>query len=226
MRKSGLASRTRDGERGEALIEFTAVMMVLFVFTLGTIDLCLLMVNWASYNRATYAGARFAVITNPVATNINTTIAANNGYYPGDSCLNTNTGAASGGCAIKAAATCNATNASGSTGTCTGGYGFDPAAMPLIVTKMNSALILGTLDARQVTVTYTPTNVGFVSRPNGSPMNVTVSLQCVQSQLFFINYLMRWVLPTPASCSGFTPPKGLPLPGFSTTLPSEDLTTN
>ncbi|MEI8177423.1 TadE/TadG family type IV pilus assembly protein [Aestuariivirga sp.] len=221
-----MASRSREGERGAALIEFTAVMFVLFVFVLGTVDLCLLMVNWASYNRATYAGARFAVVTNPVATNINATITANTGSYAGDSCLNSNTGAASGSCVIKAAAICNATNTAGSAGSCTGGYTFDTVAMPLIVSKMNSAVIIGQLDARQVTVTYTPTSVGFVSRPNGSPMSVTVSLRCVQNELFFINYLMRWVLPTPAACSGFTPPKGLPLPSFATTLPSEDLTTN
>lgn len=225
MRKSGLASRSRKSERGAALIEFTAVVGVLMVFLLGTVDLCIIMMNWASYNRATYTGARFAAVSDPVATGINNTIAAAGSGATGDTCINATDGTASGKCTIKAATTCTATNANGSTGTCPG-YTYNAAAMQAIVTQMNSALIIGSLDPRQVSVTYTPSNVGFVSRPNGSPINLTVSLSCVQSQLFFINYLMRWVLPTPASCNGFTPPKGLPLPGFATTLPSEDLTTN
>ena len=101
------------------------------------------------------------------------------------------------------------------------------AALDAIVARMNDDAPGRTIDKRLVTVTYTPTNVGFVQRPGGSPMNITVELRCVRHEFFFLSALMRWVFSAPVSaCTGNGITDGVPLPTFTSTLPSEDLTTN
>lgn len=221
-----MANSFRQDTSGAAFVEFTVVFPMLMLFLLGTVDVTMLMVNWASYNRATYAGARFAAISNPVAPGIN---AAISGTKAGQNCINSTTGAASGNCTARSATTCIASGAV-TGGSCTNGYTWSTAsdtALDAIVTAMRQLLLVGTLDRRQVSVTYTPTNVGYVMRTGGPPLNITVSIRCAQFQFIFLQPLMGWAFPAPpTACRGITIPNGVTLPPFSTTLPSEDLTTN
>lgn len=218
----------RRDERGAAFVEFAVAFPVIMLFILGGVDIGLMMVNWTSYNRATFAGARFASISNPVAMGINATISGASGtILPGQSCLNSTTGAPSGNCTTRKESTCIATSgATGGAGSCTNGYTFDKAALDAIVDRMRERLMEGSLDRRQVSVTYTPTNFGYVSRAGGAPMNVTVSLRCLRQHFFFLDGLMGWAFPPPADCAGISVAEGVRLPTFSTTLSSEDLTTN
>ena len=217
-----MASSLRRDDSGATFVEFAVVFPILMFFVLGAVDVSLLMVNWMSYNRATYAGARFAAISNPVATGINTTIA---GGTAGNSCINPNTGASTGNCTAKSATTCIATGAT--TGSCTNSYTFDNAALDAIVAKMKEVMIEGTLDRRQVSVTYTPITMGYVGRPDGFPMNITVAIRCVRHRFYFMQGLMRWTFPAlTGTCAGIPVPEGITLPDFATTMPSEDLTSN
>ena len=140
---------------------------------------------------------------------------------------NSTTGAPSGNCTTRKESTCIATSgATGGAGSCTNGYTFDKAALDAIVDRMRERLMEGSLDRRQVSVTYTPTNFGYVSRAGGAPMNVTVSLRCLRQHFFFLDGLIGWAFPAPTDCAGISVASGVKLPIFSTTLSSEDLTTN
>lgn len=217
-----MANRLTSDERGATFVEFTAVFPFLMLLLLGTVDVGLLMVDWASLNRATYAGARFAAISDPVATGINAPIA---GTLKGQSCINPATGASTANCTARAATTCVATG-SPTGGSCPG-YTFNNTAMDAIVTEMNKLMILGTLDRRQVSVTYTPTNIGYVGRSDGFPVNITVGIRCFKHKFYFLEALMGWAFPAAGSeCNGVPMTTGILLPAFATTLPSEDLKTN
>lgn len=218
-----MGSSFRNDSSGAALVEFTLVFPVVMVIILGVIDVALLMIDWSSYSRITYTGARYAATNAPVASGINADIA---GTIAGASCVDGNTGATTSNCTVRNPSTCTATSATaGGSGTCTNSYGFTAAALDGIVGEMQK--LLPALDRRQVSVTYTPILVGYVGRPGGYPMNVTVSIRCVQHEFYFLPSMLSWVMPSPpASCNGITVPKGVVLPPFSTTLPSEDLATN
>jgi hypothetical protein len=67
-------------------------------------------------------------------------------------------------------------------------------------------------------ISYQLNGSGYVGRPGGLPMNVTVSVQNVTHQFYFLAAIMRFFGGTFAS----TPA----IPAFATTLTSEDMATN
>src|SRR5262245_7290514 len=89
-------NRLRRDINGSSLVEFTLVFPVLILVALGTIDVTLMLFEWAMANKAVYRGARVAVVSSPVATGI-----TNPTYDPlllGESCFNSGTGIANGNC--------------------------------------------------------------------------------------------------------------------------------
>lgn len=217
-----MANRLARDESGATFIEFAAVFPFLMLLLLSAVDVGMLMADFAGLNRATYAGARFAAISDPVATGINATIT---GTTNGQSCINPTTGAATANCTVRSATTCVATG-SPTGGSCPG-YGFSDGAMNAIVAEMNQLMILGKLDRRQVSVTYTPTGLGYVGRTDGYPVNITVGIRCYKHKFYFIQAFMGWAFPAAGTeCNGVPMTSGFLVPAFATTLPSEDLKTN
>lgn len=223
-----MANRFHRDDSGSVLVQFTLVFPLLMLVVLGTVDIGLMFFSWAGGYKATYAGARFAAISAPVAPSIvGTTVSTSSGTN-GTSCFDPSSGAPD----LTASCTmwnvqCTATG-SGNAGNCTGGAGsFSDAAFTAILNKMQSYYLSRTLDRRQVIVSYESMGLGYIGRPGGSPMTVTVSLRCMKHQMFFLEPLMGWAFPAlPAACNGIPTNPGIQLPTFSTTLPSEDLTTN
>jgi hypothetical protein len=83
------------------------------------------------------------------------------------------------------------------------------------------------LQRQNVVISYQTTGLGYVNRPNGLPMNVTVSLRCMSHQFYFLGALMGWAFPNlPNSCPSPLTTNGPIISSFATTLTSEDLTTN
>lgn len=210
-------------EGGATFVEFTVVFPLVLAFTFGLVDLGLLMFNWAEANRATYAGARHAAVSDPVPRNINIATAAAGNAINGDECFKTD-GTPSLKCAPVSATTCTGT---GPTTVDCGSYTANEAAFAAILGKMQEQYLSKTLDPRQVSIRYEPLPLGYVGRPGGYPMNITVSLQCIRQEIYFVAGLFGWAFP-PLSpeCRGITETNGFPLPTFATTLPAEDLETN
>jgi Flp pilus assembly protein TadG len=224
-RQSGI-SIWRD-LNGASLVEFTVVMPVLFVLTLGTVDLGYLLYDYGLANKAAYVGAHRAILSNPAAIDVravswDTTKTGNN-------CSSAS--GTTGDCSTYAASTmCTAT--SNSAGTCTGTtYTFSSANFNAIVGAMQK---LYGCTAGSSTCQLQPTNVsityaisgtlGFVGQPNGLPMNVTVAVRCMYHPFYFIGALLSFVYTAQSGCNG--PATGWAIPAYSTTLTSEDLATN
>ena len=215
---------------GSALVEFTLVFPLFLLVAFGTVDFTYMLFDWDMANKATYLGARTAVVSNPIASGITsvtytTTQLANLGLP----CFNPD-GTANGNCPAITSVVC--TPAASSGGSCTGGYTFDDAAFTTILTQMRKAFppvgaAANRLQRQDVQITYQTNGLGFVGRPaafGGLPMDVTVSIRCMTHQFFFLGALMNWAFAAPpAGCPAG--PSGPAIPAFATTLTSEVLVT-
>lgn len=215
---------------GSALVEFTVVFPIFMIVAFGTVDVSYMMFEWAQANKATYAGARRAVVSDPVATGI-TSLTMPASDVVGTFCFDTSSGGANGNLPT-ACPTVDTTCTPGSSGgSCTGGYTWNEAAFSNasktgIFDVMQN--IFPRLQRQDVLIAYKTNGLGYVGETNtptggfSLPMNVTVSIQCLTYQMFFISNFF------PSSGPGAGCPAGAAgpaIPAFSTTLPSEGMTT-
>jgi Flp pilus assembly pilin Flp len=206
MRSGTSVRRIVKDTEGASLIEFTLVFPLILLVALGTVDAALVLFDHAQGNKAAQRGARVAVVAPPVAEG-----ATDLEYISiGSNCFDVATGLPNGNCEVVDAVCSN--------GACTGTHtGFDTDAFNDILGEMQ--LMFPRLDAENVQIAYRSTSLGFSGRPGGVPMEVTVEIRCMTSQLFFLGALMGWVLQSPAGCPNAEP--GWQLPPFATTLSSE-----
>ena len=197
---------------GSSLVEFTLVFPVLILVALGTIDFSFMLYEWNLASKATYRGARFAAVNDPVSPDLtNPTYTAADLGKP---CFVPGTGASTTLCPTFDY-TCSSPNVS-----CPN---FSAVNFNAILAVMQQTF--PRLQAGHVLVRYQTNGLGFVGRPVGLPMNITVSLRCLTHQFFFIQRLMGWAFNAPAvGCP--TGPAGPTVPAFASILASEDLTTN
>jgi len=193
---------------------------VFILVALGTVDVSYMLYEWTLANKAAYAGAHRAIVSNPVATGI-----TNLTYDPtliGQSCFDSGTGAANGNCP-SVQVSCQGTNG----GSCTNSYVFDNTAFTNpnrtgIFDRMQQ--IFPRLQPQNVTISYQTNNLGFNGRPDGLPMAVTVSIKCMTHQFYFIDALVpAWAFPSPPGCPAGL--QGLAIPKFASTLQSEGMVT-
>lgn len=227
MRSLTLAARLFHDQAGSSLVEFTLVFPIFLLIALGTIDVSYMLFDWALANKAAYAGAHVAIVSDPVAGGITD---LNDSYQValiGDMCVDpsSTTGANSNcpafrvvctGAATLGSCTCTTLDSFGSG--CLSFTGFDPtdASFATIYNRMHS--IFHRLQRQNVTITYQTNNLGFVGQPNGVPMNVTVSIDGMTHPTFFVGPLLSFF--------GGNFGANVPIPSFATTLTSEDVATN
>jgi hypothetical protein len=217
MRSNQLAVRFWRDIAGSVLVEYTVVFPLFMLVTLGTVDVAYMLYEWALANKATYVGARAAVVSNPVAQNITEDRLL---YDPsqlkqmGQYCFDFATGTGNGNCpdvkvdCTSTACTPNTFGFNGSAFTNANGTG--------IFDRMK--VIFPRLQPDNVTISYQLNGSGYVGRPGGLPMNVTVSVQNVTHQFYFLTGIMPVFGGRFGSASA--------IPAFATTLTSEDITTN
>lgn len=201
--------------QGASMIEFTLVFPVLLLVAFGTVDVTMMLFDWARANKAAYRGARVAVVAPPVAGGI--TNLTYNSDFIGDDCFDQADGQPVGICET-VSTTCTPQSSGGQ---CVGTHTtFQDAAFTTILTEMQQ--ILPRLQRENVQISYRSTSLGFAGRPDGVPMELTVSVRCMTSQFFFLSALMNWVFPSlPDDCPAAPP--GPAMPAFATTLTSESM---
>lgn len=218
----------RDCE-GSALVEFTLVFPIFMVCAFGTVDVSYMLFEWAQANKATYIGARTAVVSNPVASGVTNLTYSTQTTELSASCFNAADGTANSTASCPTVSTV-CTPSSGTGGSCTGGYTFDNTAFTTVFTKMQA--VFSRLQRQDVQITYKTNGLGYVGElstglnaPGTSgalPMNVTVAIRCMTHQIFFISNFITGAAPGAGCPAG---PVGPAIPAFSTTLPSESLFT-
>jgi Flp pilus assembly protein TadG len=231
MRSDKLVPRLLRDNAGSVLVETAIVLVLFFLLALGTVDATYMFFEWAMANKAAHVGARTAVVSNPVDPSVYSNLSFSPSQLQkfGDACYdssgdNVNCPAMNSVCTSTGCSVCNSNGCVGSR--------YDANSFNTILTAMKQ--VFPRLAAQNVRISYETNGTGFVGEPyfdnttcNGCfilPMNVTVSIQCMTHQFFFIDALMGWIFSPPANCP--TSPKGAPIPAVATTRQSEDMFTN
>lgn len=203
----GLRGYTTN-DRGAVATEFALLFMSLFVLTIGILEFGLAVFEWARIEKALQRGARLAVVTDPVATDLRDFSGKTSANMFGDPCRDSATGGIQPYCQydpdpiVCTASGCN-------------GYGFDATAFNAIVARIQETN--PRIQAANVVVEYRATELGFVGRPGGraDEFNLVPSVTVRVRNLAYPFYVLDDLL-------GFS---NLIMPEFATTLIGEDLGT-
>lgn len=186
----------RRDETGGVLVEAAVLIPILFVFLLGAVDFLYAFSQWTAAVKAVELGARLAAVSDPVASGLNsipTDLLNPPTLQTGDSMPYFQV------TCDGASATCSCTG-----GTCTGMGSYDANAMNTIVYGRASAScsdaisyyytgmcdIFRRITPANVRIVYTQTGLGYAGRSSGPVPTISVSLQNLNYQFFFLNGLM------------------------------------
>jgi Flp pilus assembly pilin Flp len=205
-------------EDGAVLVEVTVVMTIMFVFILGSIEFLFALYQWNAATKAVQIGARIAAVSDPVAAGLNNLSRAVVGpsVPPGSAMPNF-------------VITCDGATARCScdtVGACPGVGAYDQAAMNTIVFGRGSTScfdatsyydtgmcdIFPRIHPENVVIIYAQTGLGYAGRPGGPVPTITISIQNLPFQFFFLSGLR-----------GF---KDIPIPALTTSITAEDLSSN
>jgi hypothetical protein len=206
----------RDTDGG-VLVEVTVMMSIMFVVVLGLVDLLYAFYQWNAAAKAVQMGARIAAVSDPVASGLRdvSTDVVSATLRPGRAmpAFMVTCDGASRTCACE--------------GACTGVGLYDAEAMNTIVFGRGSKAcgdadsfyhagmcdIFERITPANVKIVYTqpaaPTGLGSAGRPGGPVPTITVSLQSLRFEFFFLGDLL-----------GF---HNLHIPAMITTVTGEDL---
>jgi hypothetical protein len=213
-----LPVRLARDQDGAILVEATVTMTVLLVFVLGSIDFLVAFYQWNAAAKALLVGARIAAVSDPVADGLNNlSIAVAGPFMPAGAPMPSFVVRCDG-----AARTCTCE------GACTGITGYNDAAMNTIVFGRGSSScsdatslyyagmcdIFPRITAANVVIVYTQTGLGYVGRPNGPVPTISITLQNLPFQFYFLGGLMglsKINIPAVASIGGEDLSSGAPL---------------
>ena len=202
-------------QRGAVMVEVTIVLSLTLVLVMGGIDFLLLFYQWNAAAKAVQIGARLAAVSDPVASGLNDLSRAV-----------VSVSVPPGAAMPKFIVTCDGRTATcicNDVRACRGVKGYDRAAMNTIVFgrgnwscyDAKSAGEVGMCDVfsritpANVKIVYAQTGLGYVGRPGGPMPTITVSIQNLPFQFYFLGGLI-----------GF---RNLPIPASTTSITAEDL---
>lgn len=215
MENPRVTSFWRD-ESGATLVEHTVTIFGFLVILFGIIEFSFMFYQWNAASKAVQFAARRAAVSNPVSSDLSTMTGVSNTVLPGQPMPFFDR-------------VCLASNASGSSGSCSGGGTYSAANMQMLVfgrdgagvprTTCNLAETSGRLigmcnffdrlQANNVSVRYENTDLGYAGRPGGPIPTITVWITNLTFQHIFLGDLL-----------GMGPTA---LPGMATTVTGEDL---
>jgi Flp pilus assembly pilin Flp len=198
---------------GAVLVEVTVVMALMFIFILGSIDFLFAFYQWNAASKAVQIAARIAAVSDPVAIGLNgLSAAAANSFVPPGARMPTFLVRCEG-----KTETCNCI------GACPGVGAYNRAAMNTIIfgrgssscSDTNSYYRAGMCDvfsritAANVVIVYAQTGLGYAGRPGGPVPTITVSIENLPFQFFFLSGIM-----------GFDK---IQIPALTTSITAEDM---
>ena len=156
-----LPRRILTDRRGISSIEFAMVAAVFFLFVFGIIDFSRALWEWNMAARATQAGVRYAVVSNPVAEEIKTFSGlgldppvGNGATVPLDRF--------NGGNPVVC-------QKSGATGSCSTGWTYNEIAFQAIFQRIQG--VYGEITDQDVIVEYAHVGLGFSGNPAATPLS-------------------------------------------------------
>jgi Flp pilus assembly pilin Flp len=202
-------------QRGAVMVEVTIMLSLTLVLVLGAIDFLLLFYQWNAAAKAVQMGARVAAVSDPVASGLN-----------GLSHAVVSASVPPGAAMPKFIVTCDgrtATCTCDSVRACRGVKGYDSAAMNTVVFGRGSSScsdakssdqvgmchIFSRITPANVKIVYAQTGLGYAGRPGGPMPTITVSIQNLPFQFYFLGGLI-----------GF---RNLQIPASTVSITAEDL---
>ena len=194
---------------GGVLVEATVLIPIIFIFVLGSVDFLFAFFQWNLTNKAVQLGARIAAVSDPVSSDLSAMSGLGDDVLPGQPMP-----------AFRRM--CSTSDATGASGTCTGGR-YSAAAMRRIVfgepdatacanNSTGMCKLYPSITAANVTVVYAQTGLGYAGRPGGPVPTITVSLRDLPFRFFFLSGLL-----------GFS---NMTIPAMTTTITAEDLSSS
>jgi Flp pilus assembly protein TadG len=202
----------RRNDSGAVFAEFAVLLPLIVLVVCGSIDFLNAFYQWNAAAKAVEVGARIAIVSDPVATNLNnlSNQAVLNGLRPGNPLPSFLVVCRNGACSC--------------TGTCTGlaPNSFDSVAMDRIIFGRGSHTcgdatsyyasgmcdVFSSITPANVVVTYHQTGLGYAGRPGGPLPTIAVSLVDMYFQFFFLTPLLG---------------VNIRIPPMTTTMTAEDL---
>lgn len=204
---------------GGVFVEAAIMIPMLFLFLLGAVDFLNMFQQWNAATKAVEVGARLAAVSDPIASGLNTipTQVVSSTVIPGSTMpiFEVTCDGASAAC------TCTSP-----TGTCPGMGSYTAKAMNTIVygrgntcgtsactscptasAYYNAGMctFLPAITSSKVKVVYSQTGLGYAGRSSGPIPTITVSIENLQFQYFFLGGLRGFANVTmPALSTTFT----------------------
>lgn len=195
-RLAAFARRLGRDAQGGILVEVTVMIPIMLTAVLGSVDFLFAFYQWNAAAKAVELGARIAAVSTPVAGGLQTVSSLGGSSFPSPQPVpyfKVTCSSVSGTC------TCSG-------GACSGVSGYNAAAMNTIIfgrgssscTDATSSYSAGMCDAfsrvasgtSHVRIVYEQTGLGFMGRPGGPVPTITVSLQNLPFEFFFLGGLM------------------------------------
>jgi Flp pilus assembly protein TadG len=193
-------------EEGATLVEMTITIVLLLTLTLGFVDFGHALYQWNAASKAVQSGARLAAVSSPVidgvATATDTLPAEPPGTAAGDIVA---PGAYTFSCVGAGSPACNANFDRIYRGDAAG------TGCPALAANQRPGMchFFPRLQPANIRVTYTASGLGYWTRPGGPVPTITVSLQNMNFQFFFLSGLL-----------GFT---NITMPSMLSTVTGEDM---
>jgi Flp pilus assembly protein TadG len=209
---TSIARIARDGT-GAVLVEVTVVMALMLVFILGSIDFLYAFYQWNAASKAVQIGARIAAVSDPVAVGLNDlSMTVVNAFVP--------PGASMPGFHVRCE---RKTETCSCTGACAGVGAYSRAAMNTIIFGRGSSScsdatsfyragmcdVFSRIAEANIVIQYVQTGLGYAGRPGGPVPTITVSIEDLPFQFFFLSGIM-----------GFDK---IRIPALTTSITAEDL---
>ncbi|WP_245460096.1 MULTISPECIES: TadE/TadG family type IV pilus assembly protein [unclassified Mesorhizobium] len=206
-----MLKRFAKSQDGTAMVEMAIAITLLLSLTLGFIDFGYAFYQWNAATKAVQVGARLASISDPVASALTTAAPTSNpgapvvaGAYGPFVCTYDNAG--NGSCTNSGVFSAAAFSRifRGDTANTN-----DDACPAPVSQRPGMCHFFPGLQRKNVVVTYTATGLGYETRLGGPVPTITVSLQNIDFQFFFLGGLL-----------GFG---NLTVPSMLSTVTGEDL---
>ncbi|WP_246800611.1 TadE/TadG family type IV pilus assembly protein [Mesorhizobium amorphae] len=187
--------RFAKSEDGSAMVEMAIVSTLLFALTLGFVDFGYALYQWNAATKAVQIGARLASISDPAATNLTASAPTTSpgapvvagAYGPFVCTYSGNTGSCSNG------GTFNATNFSrifrGDTAVTNDNTCPTITAAQRLTMRPGMCHFFPGLQRDNIVITYSATGLGYQTRVGGPVPTITVNLQNMTYQFFFLGGL-------------------------------------
>ncbi len=209
---TSIARIARDGT-GAVLVEVTVVMALMLVFILGSIDFLYAFYQWNAASKAVQIGARIAAVSDPVAVGLNDlSMTVVNAFVPPGASMpdfhvrcerKTETCSCTGACAGVGAYSRAAMN------TIIFGRGSSSCSDATSVYRAGMCDVFSRIAEANIVIRYVQTGLGYAGRPGGPVPTITVSIEDLPFQFFFLSGIM-----------GFNK---IRIPALTTSITAEDL---